>query len=272
MRKFISILSCTISTLILNGQPQNTQPPPSNYTVESYISKYRLIAQLESHRSGIPASIVLAQAILESGYGNSSLCQRSNNHFGIKWKNSKDGDFVYSLDDDYDKNGKHIPSKFINYEDDVQSFRHHSDFLMKREHYKSLFRFDCSDFINWAYGLRSSGYSTDKNYGIQLIQLIRRYSLNIYDLPKSFTKKSLAQFEKTKTLVTIFSGKKLNWSILLKQQSQILEESNLAIAKEPKIKSNIANRYSIPVNPAKSSQKQLAYDNGAYVRTRSELN
>ena len=109
MKNFILIVSlCTAITL--NANTLSLTP-----TIPLYISKYSNIAQAESDRSNIPASIILAQGILESGFGNSKLCRRSNNHFGIKWKNASDGDYVYSMDDDYDKNGKHIPSKFVKY-------------------------------------------------------------------------------------------------------------------------------------------------------------
>ena len=112
----------------------------NNISIENYILKYNQIAQKESSKSGIPTSIILAQAILESGFGNSSLCKRSNNHFGIKWKKSGDGDFVYSFDDDYDKNGKHVPSKFMKYESARESFSHHSKFLMQKPNYQELFK------------------------------------------------------------------------------------------------------------------------------------
>ncbi len=153
----------------------------NNISIENYILKYNQIAQKESSKSGIPTSIILAQAILESGFGNSSLCKRSNNHFGIKWKKSGDGDFVYSFDDDYDKNGKHVPSKFMKYESARESFSHHSKFLIQKPNYQELFKYKRTDFINWAYGLRACGYSTDKTYGVDLIKLIRRYKLNKYD-------------------------------------------------------------------------------------------
>ena len=150
-------------------------------TVHHYILKYNHIAQAESFRSGIPASIILAQAILESGFGNSTLSKRSNNHFGIKWKGKEDGDFVYALDDDYNKDGKRIASKFIKYDSPIASFRHHSLFISQRSHYRSLFKYGRTDFINWAYGLKTCGYSTDSDYGAKLVQLIRRYNLDKYD-------------------------------------------------------------------------------------------
>jgi Mannosyl-glycoprotein endo-beta-N-acetylglucosaminidase len=225
----MSIVSFSFFTLTLFANSKF-----SNYTVQSYISKYRLIAQLESYRSGIPASIILAQAILESGFGNSNLCKRSKNHFGIKWKGVGDGDFVYSMDDDYNDDGKHIPSKFISYGNDIQSFHHHTDYLLRKENYKSLFRYNRSDFTNWAYGLRTCGYSTDKNYGVQLIVLIRQYALNNFDMVGS-SKKNIRPLEDTKMLVSILAGKTL-WSILLDKQSFILEKDNMAFAKDSQLK------------------------------------
>ena len=257
---------CFFSILTIYAKTDNS--------IKSYISKYRLITQLESQRSGIPASIILAQAILESGYGNSDLCQRSRNHFGIKWKNKTDGDYVYSLDDDYDKNGKHIPSRFIHYDNDLQSFRHHTEFLMRRENYKPLFRFTRADFSNWAYGLRACGYSTDKMYGAQLIQIIRRYELYNYDLPNMLTvKKTHKPIEETKVVIKIFTGKNLNWSILLKKQFDVLEESNLEFAQAPKIKQNIlfdlSTRKPSPSPNAKNDF--IGLNDSAYLRSRFEL-
>lgn len=152
-------------------------------TAEDYILKYSAIAQSESIENSIPASIILAQAILESGFGNSDLCKRSNNHFGIKWKNTNDGEFVYALDDDYDKEGNHIPSKFRKYSSAKESFNHHSQFIKQKLNYRELFKFKRTDFVNWAFGLKNCGYSTDKDYGMKLIKLIRRYNLNKYDIP-----------------------------------------------------------------------------------------
>jgi Mannosyl-glycoprotein endo-beta-N-acetylglucosaminidase len=175
MKKSIFFISFTIALLFAENIFSN------NISIENYILKYNPIAQKESSKSGIPTSIILAQAILESGFGNSRLCRRSNNHFGIKWKKSGDGDFVYSFDDDYDKNGKHVPSKFMKYESASESFSHHSKFLMKKSNYQELFKYKRTDFASWAYGLKACGYSTDKNYGVDLIKLIRRYKLDKYD-------------------------------------------------------------------------------------------
>ncbi len=150
-------------------------------TIDEYVLKYNLLAQSESLRSGIPTSIILAQAILESGFGNSDLCKRSNNHFGIKWKKAGDGEFVSAMDDDYDKNGVRVASKFVKYSSASESFRHHSNFLVQKNNYRSLFKYGRLDFVNWAYGLKACGYSTDSDYGIKLIKLIRHYNLDKYD-------------------------------------------------------------------------------------------
>jgi Mannosyl-glycoprotein endo-beta-N-acetylglucosaminidase len=265
MRKSITTLFCFFTILTSYAKADNS--------IESYISKYRLITQLESHRSGIPASIILAQAILESGYGNSDLCLRSKNHFGIKWKNARDGNYVYSLDDDYDSDGKHIPSKFIQYENDIISFHHHTDFLMCRVNYNQLFNFTRSDFTNWAYGLKDCGYSTDKTYGTQLIQIIKRYELFNYDLPDILTvKKTHKSVEDTKLMMKIFTGKNLNWSILLNKQEDILKQGNIAFAQAPKIKQNIssdlATRHS---SSSKASTDFNRLNDSAYLRSRFQL-
>jgi Mannosyl-glycoprotein endo-beta-N-acetylglucosaminidase len=268
MRNFITIFTITLITSFTTTLFAKSKS--SNFTVESYVSKYRLIAQLESHRSGIPASIILAQAVLESGFGNSDLCQRSKNHFGIKWKSANDGDFVYSMDDDYDEDGKHIPSKFINYGNDLQSFHHHTDYLLAKAHYKILFRYDCSDFTNWAYGLRECGYSTDRTYGAQLVQIIKRYNLNTYDLISSVNQKRSKVVGGTKTVMSILSGKNL-WSILLNKQSFIMEQDNMAFAKEPKINQSMTISSSKPVSPSKSTQEKKSLSLFADIRTRFEI-
>ncbi len=237
MKNFILIVSlCTAITL--NANTLSLTP-----TIPLYISKYSNIAQAESDRSNIPASIILAQGILESGFGNSKLCRRSNNHFGIKWKNASDGDYVYSMDDDYDKNGKHIPSKFVKYSSDSESFQRHSQFIKTKSNYRTLFKYDRTDFVSWAYGLRACGYSTDADYGVQLVRLIRKYNLHKFDTPKSA--QSLAnvkkQFKKKPKNLNIYNSKNKNSLYLfLKTQGQCLEQSmaNGSTKRVPTIKSN----------------------------------
>lgn len=177
MKKNILMLAFIYACTYSNAKTLSSTP-----TIPTYIATYSKIAQQESYRSNIPASIILAQAILESGFGNSNLSLKSNNHFGIKWHNSNDGNFVYAWDDDYNKKGNHIPSKFIKYSSVLESFKHHSDFIMKRNNYKRLFKYDRTDYFNWAHGLKERGYCTDSDYALQLIKLIKKYNLYNYDV------------------------------------------------------------------------------------------
>jgi hypothetical protein len=144
----------------------------------SYISTYREIVISEMHRTGIPASIKMAQAIVESASGTSTLARQSNNHFGIKCGNSWEGETVYRHDDDYE-NGLLVRSCFRAYDDPVESFYAHSDFLANpySQRYKPLFELDVYDYKAWAYGLKKAGYATDKNYPKKLIDIIEKYEL-----------------------------------------------------------------------------------------------
>lgn len=149
-----------------------------------YIEKYKDIAVREMERAGIPASIKLAQALLESGAGKSDLARRANNHFGIKCGGDWDDKTFYKKDDDYDKNGRLIKSCFRSYKNPEASFIAHSEFLLnpaKFERYGFLFRLDPTDYKGWARGLRSAGYATDPRYAKRLISLIERYDLQKYD-------------------------------------------------------------------------------------------
>ena len=141
---------------------------------EAYIARYSAIAVSEMYRSGVPASITLAQGLLESGYGRSELALKSNNHFGIKCHNAWKGDKVYHDDD---MKGE----CFRKYDTPEESFRDHSDFLRYRDRYKFLFDFKPTDYKSWAYGLKKAGYATDPSYPVKLIRLIEDYRLYEYD-------------------------------------------------------------------------------------------
>jgi flagellum-specific peptidoglycan hydrolase FlgJ len=152
--------------------------------------KYVLIDQFsthainEMHLYGIPASIKIAQAIIETSWGKSPLVQQANNYFGIKCKESWDGPTFMHPDDDRDAKGKLIPSCFRSYENMVSSFRDHSIFLSTRKYYKELFTYPLEDYIMWANGLKKCGYATDPKYAQKLILLIEQYDLAIYDKVK----------------------------------------------------------------------------------------
>jgi len=132
-------------------------------------------------RTGIPASIKMAQAILESGGGTSTLSHKAKNHFGIKCSNNWQGDTYYHEDDDY-KNGKLIKSCFRKYKSPSESFIAHSEFLQVNRRYASLFELDPTDYHGWAKGLKKAGYATAKTYDKRLISLIEEYELYNLDL------------------------------------------------------------------------------------------
>lgn len=152
----------------------------SELPVLNYISQYDDIAVSEMHRTGIPASIKLAQAIHESRYGTSRLSSEANNHFGIKCKDHWKGNKFFQKDDDR-VNGKLVPSCFRVYDDAFQSFWDHSDFLLENARYQPLFELNPWDYKAWAKGLKACGYATDPRYAKILIQKIEKYKLYKYD-------------------------------------------------------------------------------------------
>lgn len=141
---------------------------------ETYINTYAELAVQEMYRSGVPASITLAQGMLESGNGRSELAVTANNHFGIKCHNGWNGGRVY-----YDDDAK--GECFRKYTHVAQSYRDHSDFLRYRDRYKFLFDLKPTDYKGWAYGLKKAGYATDPSYPTKLIKLIEEYRLYQYD-------------------------------------------------------------------------------------------
>ena len=141
---------------------------------EEYIKKYCQIAVDEMTRTGVPASITLAQGILESGSGTSQLSIKGNNHFGIKCHSDWTGGKMY-VDDDA-KN-----ECFRMYRNASESFRDHSDFLKNNQRYASLFKLNPKDYKGWATGLKKAGYATSPTYATRLIEIIENYKLTQYD-------------------------------------------------------------------------------------------
>ena len=141
----------------------------------NYIKKYKDAAIEEMRRSGVPASITLAQGMLESGYGESELCLKSNNHFGIKCKTEWTGEKVYHNDDEKCECFRAYPSA-------ADSYKDHSDFLKSRPWYNFLFSLQPTDYEGWAYGLKKAGYATEKNYPQSLIRIIKDYDLHQFTL------------------------------------------------------------------------------------------
>lgn len=145
---------------------------------EKYISQYAELAVKEMYRSGVPASITLAQGLLESGNGKSTLAVMGNNHFGIKCHKGWTGK---SMRHDDDKKNE----CFRVYDSPEESFRDHSDFLRYRDRYSFLFDFRITDYKSWAHGLKKAGYATDPSYPQKLIRIIEEYDLHKYDRKSS---------------------------------------------------------------------------------------
>jgi len=146
-----------------------------------YIDKYKAIAQEEMERTGVPASIKLAQAILESNGGKSVLSRKANNHFGIKCGGDWNDRSFYRVDDEKDKKGNPIESCFRVYKNPESSFIAHSEFLRNNKRYDFLFSLDHKDYQGWAYGLKKAGYATNPKYPTLLINIIENYELHQFD-------------------------------------------------------------------------------------------
>lgn len=158
----------------------------------NYIEAYKGIAIREMNQYGIPASIKLAQAILESGNGNSYLAREANNHFGIKCGGVWKGKSVTRSDDN--------PNDcFRVYKDPEESFKDHSQFLL-RKRYEKLFALNKNDYKGWARGLKDAGYATNPRYPELLIDLIERYELYQYDRVETYVEKERRE-EKLETII-----------------------------------------------------------------------
>lgn len=167
MKRYLISLLIIFVCLVLQAQTRNKQ-------YESYIKQYRDLAVEEMKKYRIPASITLAQGLLESGAGQSTLARKSNNHFGIKCGSDWRGKTV-SHDDD--ARGE----CFRAYKHPKQSYEDHSKFLANRPRYASLFKLDITDYKGWARGLKKAGYATNPRYAEQLIGIIELYDLHKYD-------------------------------------------------------------------------------------------
>ena len=160
-----------------------------NSRYEQYIATYKEEAVRQMQKYGIPASITLAQGLLESGAGTSLLATQGNNHFGIKVGGNWTG--KYMLRDDDAPN-----EKFRVYGSALESYEDHSLFLRKGQRYASLFTLSPTDYKGWAHGLKQAGYATNPNYAPLLINLIERYNLQQYDTQKATSAKPVDNLRK----------------------------------------------------------------------------
>ncbi len=166
---FILIL---FSAVQLNGQKLSRA---------QYIEKYKDVAIKQMHKHRIPASIILAQACLESNNGNSTLAVKANNHFGIKCHDGWKGKKIKQNDDKRRE-------CFRKYDNAIDSFTDHSYFLTSRQRYSSLFDLPITDYKSWAHGLKAAGYATNRKYATLLIDIIEEYELYKYDTGEAYHK------------------------------------------------------------------------------------
>ena len=169
MLRRTTILFLVITCLVQLGRAQQ------NETVRQYIQTYKELAMAEMKRTGVPASVKLAQGIHETMAGTSALVLKSNNHFGIKCKTGWTGESVSHDDDARGECFRKYPSA-------EDSYRDHSNFLKNSPRYAGLFQLDPTDYAGWANGLKKAGYATNPRYPLILIKLIEDYQLQEYTL------------------------------------------------------------------------------------------
>ena len=206
-------------------------------STEAYILQYADIAMEEMRKYKIPASITLAQGILESGSGKGRLAVEANNHFGIKchgWTGEK----IYHDDDASQE-------CFRKYTHADQSFEDHSTFLTSRGRYADLFKLDVDDYEAWAKGLRAAGYATDRKYPEKLIGLIERFQLHKYDeavlwMPSKSKKTSINNDVTTHEVVkgdTLYSlSKKYDTTVEALQKLNNLKDVNISLGQVLRVK------------------------------------
>lgn len=176
MTNVLAALCLALFCLLFNNLNALAQKPTTGPTaVKTYIEKYKGIAVTEMQRSGVPASITLAQGILESQMGNSNIALNANNHFGIKCHRSWQGPRIYAKDEK--------PKEcFRKYASDYESFVDHTNFLQRNDRYSFLFERQQIDYRNWAKGLKKAGYATDNRYASYLIDIVEKYDLYEFDI------------------------------------------------------------------------------------------
>jgi len=221
------------NTVVLEA---TTRVKVTTQMVLAYIQKYKEVAKDNMVRTGIPASVTLGQAILESGAGTGPLSVQANNHFGIKCHKEWTGPSISYTDDEENE-------CFRKYDDPSESFRDHSYFLTSRPRYEPLFQLGKDDYKEWAKGLKAAGYATDPKYPDKLIGLIEKYQLGKYDaevLGKEFvsmpvTKKEIVYTDDTRkyTVIkgdTLYSiSKKFNISIEELKKKNNLSDNTLSL-------------------------------------------
>lgn len=191
-------------------------------TVHDYINQFKDVAKNNMKEYKIPASITLAQGILESGAGKGRLCLEANNHFGIKCHTGWTGPSI-THDDDA------LQECFRKYADPTDSYRDHSKFLTSRSRYNDLFTLDILDYKGWAQGLKNAGYATDPKYPSKLIGIIERYQLFLFD----------------HEVVAPEQKNEVKQEVLTNQVEEIVEENAVEVVTNPTLTTNDDSIYVI---------------------------
>lgn len=178
---FLMILSLVLSNFGVLNARNNCPDQTEKLSAEEYCRLYAHEARRQMEIYGIPASITLAQGMFESAYGSSYIAVVANNHFGIKAYRGWNGPVV-NCDDD------NLAEPFCKFNSAIESFEYHSNFLKNNSRYASLFKLRNTDYKGWAYGLSKCGYATNPKYPSQLIDIIERYNLQVYDKGESYVK------------------------------------------------------------------------------------
>lgn len=260
MKQFLSfLLFVTLFASSCSLFKKTPEPAPAAYSARSgadrnqtYTDQFQTAAVLEMQRLGVPASITLAQGILESGAGTSELAKNANNHFGIKCGNNWTGETYKKKDDDTDADGNLKESCFRKYKKVEDSYMDHGQFLRdpkKEQRYGFLFKLDPTDYKGWAYGLQSAGYSTSNTYAQKLIDIIERYKLYEFDIPGNKNTNVLPAPEKPQ------SGTQTDADIALPTAANRVGRVNnvkVVVSREGESITDIAKTYRL--NPAKIAE------------------
>jgi hypothetical protein len=247
MQNVRSIFLLLLLTACFKSRAQNDQ------TIRTYIEEYKDIAIAEMQRTGVPASIKLAQGIHETTAGTSPLVIKSNNHFGIKCKANWKGESVSHTDD--------APNEcFRKYNDPAESYRDHSDFLKGSARYASLFSLDPMDYSSWAYGLKKAGYATNPRYPQIIVKLIEDYHLQDYTLI-ALNKMPANQVEIAKTSDKP-AGKAAKQEVPVVTIPTILEEKKIGEA---------STKATLPQRTYPSGEFKINETRVVYIRTGTSL-
>ncbi len=219
----------------------------TNQMVLDYIQKYKEIAKNSMQQFGVPASITLSQALLESGSGTGSLCLQANNHFGIKCRKDWTGPSV-KYDDDA------LQECFRKYDDPKDSFKDHSQFLLSKPWYAKLFKLDVKDYKAWAKGLKAAGYATDPLYPQKLINLIEKYKL--YDIDNEVKPNAVVIESKPEIIIEPEVESEIviiteSDSAINTIENQLENSQNFYIVQPKETMYSISKKFNIPIDELK---------------------